>query len=180
MVSLCVTIASCTKTEITDVCCSSDSVLENNVSLKNFASVLSKAVYENKELRLFIKEQALEQFDKDYDVFYPFVKNEIVADGKTFRDIILQYSTPSELGQIEQKYPMLNILVPDWAWIGCFSINSWDATLNDVCVGYDTQEKEKPLFFNGEEIGQLPELSLPTFATLIVKNKEDETCVTAN
>ena len=172
IVSLCVTIASCTKAEITDVCCSSDSVLENNVSLKNFASVLSKAVYENKELRLFIKEQALEQFDKDYDVFYPFVKNEIVADGKTFRDIILQYSTPSELGQIEQKYPMLNILVPDWAWIGCFSINSWDATLNDVCVGYDTQEKEKPLFFNGEEIGQLPELSLPTFATLIVKNNE--------
>ncbi len=122
-VSLCASFASCTKAEITDAY-SSDSEAENNVSLKDFASVLSKAVHENKDLRLFIKEQALEQFDKDYDVFYPFVKDKVVADGKTFRDIILQYSTPSELGQIEQKYPMLNILVPDWAWIGCFSVNS--------------------------------------------------------
>ena len=52
---------------------------------QEFAVALSKAVAENEQLRTFIRDEALSQFDKDYDVFYPFVKNQTVSDGLTFR-----------------------------------------------------------------------------------------------
>ncbi len=37
-----------------------------------FTKTLSAAVSNNEGLRLFIKKKAQEQFDCDYDVFYPF------------------------------------------------------------------------------------------------------------
>lgn len=43
-----------------------------------FAVVLSKAISQEKNLREFIKQEALKQFDMDYDVFYPYVKESIV------------------------------------------------------------------------------------------------------
>ena len=41
----------------------------------SFAQILSEAVYDKISLRSFIRETALNQFDCDYDVFYPFVKD---------------------------------------------------------------------------------------------------------
>ena len=46
---------------------------------KQFANLLSKAIYERKELRSFLKEEALDLFDNDYDIFYPFVKNKKIG-----------------------------------------------------------------------------------------------------
>ena len=48
---------------------------------KEFSIILSKALSENPQLRIFLKQEALEQFDRDYDVLYLRSKNELV-DGK--------------------------------------------------------------------------------------------------
>ena len=50
-----------------------DAVSEQRLSDKEqFAQALSIAVHESEALRAFIKTEALKEFDKDYDVFYPF------------------------------------------------------------------------------------------------------------
>lgn len=104
--------------------CSKTTNFENNPSIndaysaaESFSQILSKATHENQDLRLFIKSKALEQFDKDYDVFYPFVKDSEIGQGKTFREILLQYTDEKTLCDIERTIPKLTILVPDWSWL---------------------------------------------------------------
>ena len=66
LVALCAMLVSCAK-EVT-VSNSESSVQELNAmsSENSFAKILSKAVSENENLRVFIKNQALRQFDKDF------------------------------------------------------------------------------------------------------------------
>ena len=101
LVALCAMLVSCAK-EVT-VSNSESSVQELNAmsSENSFAKILSKAVSENENLRVFIKNQALRQFDKDFDVFYPYVKNMIVSGDDTFRDILCRYTSEEELAKIE-------------------------------------------------------------------------------
>lgn len=65
--------------------------MKRSEAQKNFAKLLSKAVYNNIDIRRFLKDEAIRQFDRDYDVFYPLVKNKIVSNDKTFREILLSY-----------------------------------------------------------------------------------------
>ena len=81
-----------------------------------FAKILSKAVANNEELRDFIKAVALEKFDKDYDVFYPYAKDKVLSSGLTFREELLKYTSEDVMVSIENTLPLLNILVPDWDW----------------------------------------------------------------
>ncbi len=137
-----------------------------------FTKTLSAAVSNNERLRLFIKKQALEQFDYDYDVFYPFVKDMTVSDGMSFREILLDYCGEEDLCAIERALPKLNILVPDWAWLGCFSVNEWDAYDSKVAVSYVSEDGSIDVYSNGESLGKLPHGSLPGFPVLIVKSNE--------
>lgn len=140
-----------------------------------FAVILSKAVSKNEALRVFIKKEALKRFDKDFDVFYPYVKNLEVSKGQTFRDIILSYADSEEqLLSIEASEPKLNILVPDFSWVSkdCFNIMKWDTSSEYVAVGYDDMLDEHPLFYNGELLGKMPSDAFPGFPTLIVKSNE--------
>jgi len=41
---------------------------------RSFAKILSSSLSSNEELREFIKATAIQQFDNDFDVFYPYVK----------------------------------------------------------------------------------------------------------
>lgn len=138
----------------------------------SFARILSNAVSESNSLRVFIKEKALEEFDYDYDVFYPFVKDDEVEPGKTFRDILLGYCSEKELSTIEKTLPKLTILVPDWSWIGCFSVNEWDVSSPKVAVSYVSTQAKVELFESGESIGILPARSFPDFPVLIIKSNE--------
>ena len=140
-----------------------------------FAIILSRAVASESSLRSFIKKEALKEFDLDHDVFYPFVKNQILDNGDTFREAILRHSESEEqLSQIERSVPKLTILVPDYSWIKeqCFSVYSWDTNLDRVAVGYDDRQETHPIYYNGEKIGDLPAFSFPTFPVLIVKSNE--------
>ena len=40
-----------------------------------FAKLLSQAASSNVEVRSFLKKEALAQFDNDYDIFYPMIKD---------------------------------------------------------------------------------------------------------
>lgn len=142
--------------------------------LQCFASILSRAVYYEPELRAFIKNNALKQFDRDYDVFYPFVKNSIVCDGQTFRDLLLKYDNANHLPLIEEKEPLLNILVPDWSWVDeeCFSVCNWDVANPDVLVTYECPGSLIPLYGKGELLGSMQGNEFPSIPVLVVKRNE--------
>lgn len=139
----------------------------------DFAAILSKAVSSDESLRQFIKKTAMEQFDLDYDVFYPYVKDQIVSDGRTFREILFSYADdPSRLAEIEKELPLLTILVPDWSLFGCFNVKDWNPAREDIAVGYETDAEEKPLYAEGGVVGVLTDGAIPDFPTLIVKNSD--------
>lgn len=140
---------------------------------QEFAKILSKAVFNNTEVRQFLKSEAIKQFDNDYDVFYPYVKDKVVAGSKTFRDILLSYCDDEKtLLEIEETLPLLNILVPDLSYVGDFRAENWDTSDNEVAVSYLTDKNEVELFGDGENLDILEPGEIPGFPVLVVKNNE--------
>lgn len=145
-----------------------DDVIEKQ---KSFAKILSQAVYNEEKVRSFIKEQALLQFDHDYDVFYPFVKDRIIDGNQTFRDVLLSYCDEDELVKIEETLPLLNILVPDLSLYCDFTPNNWDINDDEVAV-ISRDDNDNHLYVNGESALKLPLSEVPGFPCLVVKNNE--------
>lgn len=137
-----------------------------------FARILSQAVSGSKEVRSFLKKEALAQFDNDYDVFYPLVKDKIVTGNLSFRDILLTYCPKEkELIQIEQSLPLLNIMVPDLTLFWDFNAKSWDVEDKEVAV-LCRDDKSNTVYENGENIGSLPQGEIPGFPCMVIKNNE--------
>lgn len=137
-----------------------------------FAKLLSQAASNSMEVRRFLRNEALAQFDNDYDVFYPLVKDKIVFGNQTFRDILLSYcDDKSELSQIEQSLLLLNILVPDMSLFTDFNANNWDVTDNEIAV-ICRDDDTNTLYENGENIGLMEGGDIPDFPCLVVKNNE--------
>ena len=158
-------------------CTKQDSSFTNQANnkeayLERFAIILSKAAFENEDLRHFLKEQALKQFDMDYDVFYPLVKNTEVSDGESFRSCLLNYCSIEDLLEIENNLPLLTILIPDWGWLGAFSVEQWDTAKSIVYSSYATDRDNKPVYFNGKHSFSMSKGEIPEDAILIVKNNE--------
>lgn len=137
-----------------------------------FAKLLSQAASGSVEVRKFLKAEATRQFDNDYDVFYPMVKDKLVTDGKSFRDILLSYcETPNELAEIEQSQLLLNILIPDLTLFWDFNAEKWDANNEEIVVMCRDDESDT-MYENGESIGQIAKGDVPGFPCLVVKNNE--------
>lgn len=137
-----------------------------------FAKLLSKAASGSTEVRRFLKEEAVKQFDNDYDVFYPMVKNKIVSDGKTFRDVLLSYcDDPKELVEVERSQLLLNILIPDLTLVWDFNADLWN-TDNEEIVVMCRDDVNDTMFERGEAIGQVAKGDIPGFPCLVVKNNE--------
>ncbi len=146
--------------------------ISNQDAQKSFAKLLSKAVYNNSDVRNFLKKEALAQFDNDYDVFYPFVKNKIVSNEQTFREILLSYCDSEEMyTQIEESSLLLNILVPDLSLFGGFNAEKWDINEKEIAV-ISRKDKDNTVFENGEALGSLPLDEIPAFPCLVVKDNE--------
>ena len=139
-------------------------------SLDDFTVILSKAVANDKDLRDFIKVESLKQFDKDYDVFYPFVKNESLSSGLSFREALLKYTTEDKLEQIESNCPLLNIFVPDWSWINGYSADSWDTNDDFVTVSRKDDGDKHVIYYNGSVYDTVETDGFPSYPVLIVKN----------
>ena len=172
-------VISCSKSE-KEVTPSSKNKLTEQEALEDFAIILSKTVTGNEEMRVFLKEEALKEFDRDNDVFYPYVKNHVFSSGKTFQQELAAHEEyENQLNDIEIAVPKLTILVPDFAWVdsNCFSVRNWDTASENLCVGYDDRDNEHSLFYKGEMMGKLPATEFPSFPVLIVKSNE-RMCVT--
>ena len=168
--------ASCTKT-IQQDSFAQDKVLGEKQALEEFAVILSDAVADNEEMREFIKEEALKQFDKDYDVFYPYVKDHVFSSGESFREILsAREKYEGQLESIERSVPKLTILVPNFSWLDkeFFRAEKWDTSIDRLCVGYDDDDDADAhrLYFDGEYQGALPASVIPAFPVLIVKSNE--------
>ena len=141
---------------------------------KDFAVILSKAVSSEPQLRVFLQEEALKQYDKDYDVFYPWTK-ECSVDGKrSFKEVLAEYDTDGKMGEIESTIPLLTILVPDWSWIGlnAFSVTSWNAIEENALVGYEDENGVNVLYKNGKHADDVPSYVIPGYPVVMIKSNE--------
>lgn len=137
-----------------------------------FAKILSKAASDNIEVRKFLKNEATKQFDNDYDVFYPLVKDKIVAENKSFRDILLSYcENEKDLSEIEQSQLLLNILIPDLTIFWDFNAEKWDVNNKEIVV-LCRDDESNSMYENGENIGQMEKREIPGFPCLVIKNNE--------
>ncbi len=133
--------------------------------LAKFATVLSKVVYERKDVREFLKKESLKQFDKNYDVLYYLVKDESIGD-KSFRDILISYSSSEAIEEIEANVPLLNMLVPEIAF---FDVHPENLDVNDSEIPVVvSKSSETSLFFNGNEELKLAKGEIPNFHVFVV------------
>ncbi len=164
-------IMGCAKSELNKVKSSETTTMDAESAKKEFAKILSKAVSNEPSLRSFIKVEALKQFDKDYDVFYPFVKDQVIDGQLTFREILVGYDEDGMLTSIEKSLPLLNILVPDWSWIDAFSVETWDTADSEISVAFPDNEKYS-VYSNGVIDCCFGNGQIPGFPVLIIKNNE--------
>lgn len=150
----------------------SDLTISETDAQKSFAKILSIAVAKNEALRTFLKSEAEKQYDKDYDVFYPFVKDKTATDGKTLRDILVSYSSENEIATIEKNLPLLTVMIPDLASFGAFSINKWDTSDEQVAVTYAKDNDNSVFYAEGDSLLSLPKGDLPNFPFMVVKSNE--------
>lgn len=165
---------SCTKTVQPDSF-NQEVTLQEMDALEEFASVLSKVVAGSEEVRAFFKEEALKQFDRDYDVFYPYVKDHKFSSGKTLRQMLLDNEKyEGQIETIERAVPKLTVLVPDFSWLDeeFFCAEKWDTSIDRLCVGFDDDAAAHRLYFDGEFQDVLPASNIPAFPVLIVKSNE--------
>ncbi len=142
-----------------------------NEAQSSFAKILSKAAKTDQNVRVFIQQKALEQFDNDYDVFYPMVKDDLLSNGKSFREVLLNYTTEDSLSAIEQSLPLLNIYVPELP--SGFNAESWNATEEVPIIAIRVDNVNSvPLFYDGSFVDSLSGEVIPGFPTLVVKNNE--------
>lgn len=123
----------------------------------------------------------MKEFDRDYDVFYPYEKDEIVSGTRTFEDFLLPYcKSEVSISEILQTIPTLTILVPDWSWLDedGFNVNTWDTTSDDIFVGISDDDCDHVLFSNGKNLGTVPAEIVPCSPVVIVKSNERMRMVT--
>lgn len=136
-----------------------------------FASVLSRALSE-KDIREFIKKEALQKIDDDYDVIYHYVKDAKMANGLTFHENIAKYSDDKIMfDQIVEYNKLLTIYVPFIS--KDFSAEEWDVEKQIPCVAIRNDDKKDDLEVLGKQgCSSVKRLSKPDFPVLVVKSNE--------
>lgn len=147
---------------------------EDSTSIEQFSILLSKAVYSEPSLRNFIKDEALQRKDFDFDVFYPLVKNELIDGERTFQEILEEYDTSNVLPLVEMEHPLLTIFVPDWSWVNddCFSVEKWDCSIPDVGVSFLAGNNARKIYWNGEYAFTMKVGEFCSTPTMIVKDND--------
>lgn len=139
----------------------SQGIAENIVynHMKTFSQCLSKAVYEQKEVRAFIKQEALKQIDNDYNIFFPISKDKYVGK-KTFEEILKKYYDKGNFEKLLLTVPLLNIHLPE---IGDTKVANLDIYDEELPVLFDNV-----IYINGEPLYTLKADEIPGFNVLVV------------
>lgn len=161
------TLYSCSRNEYPDINSKDNSAnaINKEIYLQKFAEILSKATYERKDIREFLKKESLKQFDKNYDVLYYLIKDESIGS-KSFRDILISYSSKDALEKIEANVPLLNILIPE---IALFDVlpEKMDVEDREIPVVVP-QKSENQFFLNGESVLKIKKGEVPDFHVIVV------------
>ncbi|MDU1905403.1 MAG: hypothetical protein E6772_11515 [Dysgonomonas sp.] len=144
---------------------------EKLIARNQFAEILAKAMQE-KEIREFIKNEALKEIDKDYDVIYHYVKDKKLTNGTTFCESLAKYcESQSYLDSITDSDYTLTILVPYLD--DKFSANTWDTqTQIPKVVVRSSDKKEKLKTYGISDQFFVERFSKPEFPVLVVKENE--------
>lgn len=149
---------------------------EDDIANEQFASVLAKSLTDP-AVRRFIKYEALQKPDKDYDVIYQLVKNKTLDNQLTFRETLAQYcESIEELDRITNQDPTLSILVP---YLGNnFNAEIWNPEKNEtpqVILRNSLLNKDITMLRgydpNGNPIS-VERYKWPQIPTLVVKSNE--------
>lgn len=147
-----------------------------------FAKALANAVNENQTLREFIKQEALKQITKDYDVIYHLIKDVDINSNSylrttstsslTLHNLLLPYfENEAELIEIENKLPLLTIFVPDLQEES-FSAENWNTATQIPMVAVRSYESDDVMCYGiNEELLILAEY-MPDFPVIVVKDNE--------
>ncbi|WP_282637470.1 hypothetical protein [Sphingobacterium thalpophilum] len=143
-----------------------------SVYKQEFSKALAKALASSPELRAFIKNEALKKFDKDYDILYQMVKDEMIG-GKKFEDIVAeQYAKKENLNELNRLYPTLTIFVPKLP-MNSFSAENWNTQTEIPQVAYTLNTTANVPIVNekGEEY-ILEAKYTPSFPVVVIKENE--------
>ena len=130
-----------------------------DVNMERFAEILSKAVAQSRDLRVFFKNEAQEKIDNDYNVFYPISKRKAVG-GETMEQMLAKYADESELSEIQAVVPLLNVHLPELAGSTVTDLNPDD---EELPVLYNNV-----MYYDGEAIDTLAADEVPGFNILVV------------
>lgn len=136
-----------------------------------FSYALAKVLSESKEVRELIKEEALKQFDYDYDVLYVLVKNKVIVGNETFEQLLLRYMDKDDLNVLIQKDPTLTIFVP-YLYGNIFSAEKWNTDVEIPYVAYENDKKQILFVDNTGTVSIVKNNEMPTFPILVVKPSE--------
>lgn len=138
-----------------------------NQNMVSFARILSKSISQNEKLRIFIKNEALRMFDKNYDFLYYPLRNEKVDDNLSFRDILVANSSEKEITVIEKNLPLLNILVPRIAFLNVFPENL-DTKDSGIPVAIENNDNGTDLYVRGQKVDEFADSEFPGFNVIVV------------
>lgn len=135
--------------------------------LTQFAEILSKSISQREDLRVFLKEEALQMFDKNYDILYYPIKDKIVSGNLSFRDILVSNSSEKEISQIENNLPLLNILIPRISFLEVFPENL-DTKDPEIPVAIENNNNGTDLYIKGEKVDTFDDNEFPGFNVIVV------------
>lgn len=116
------------------------SIEQNNQDKTVFARTFARAL-SNQEVRSLLKQEALKQFDHDYDVLYDVARELTTASGKSLHELIAGYAEdPAVFDAIVQRQPLLTIYVPT---LNKFNATAWDVTAQVPVVAVRNTEDAK-------------------------------------
>ncbi len=135
--------------------CINDSLQNEEQCMKQFSRILSKAISQDRNVREFLKVQALKKIDNGSNIFYPIAKDERLGM-QSFKEVLSKYTdNKDELDIIETVVPLLNIHIPEY---GDIKVENLDLDDNEIPVLY-----ENKLYYAGDVVDSLDMNELPGF-----------------
>jgi hypothetical protein len=144
---------------------------EGQAMRKEFGLALAKALEESKELRALLRVKALEMIDEDYDVLFALIRDEVLVDKLTVRELVAKHlKNKGQLQKIENALPTLTIFVPKLP-NDSFSAQTWDTEKVVPLVAIKSIKTDDILMVDAKGVeAVLPAKYAPGFPVVVVKN----------
>ncbi|MBB6497945.1 hypothetical protein [Pedobacter cryoconitis] len=144
---------------------------ETNLAQTKFAVLLAKAVKSDPDLRNFLKNESLKQFDNDHDILYHMVKDVKINGAETLHEKLIRYQvSDKELDSIETQLPLLTIFIPS---LPSFSPEKWNAASEVPFIATSNVGESNVSLYDGSGNSMvLKPNQTPAFPVLVIKQNE--------